>query len=101
MRKPKTRDPALPRRRNAGALSLQDPRHRQRIIPDKRRAAIAREQASSAQAAWEAPDRPRSRTRVDELAASAPPGCNFDHTGEYDCTHRPCIRCLGPWNRNR
>ena len=28
---------ALPRRRSAGALSLQDPRHRHRVIPDKRR----------------------------------------------------------------
>lgn len=34
--KPKTRESALPRRRSAAALSLQSPRHRQRVIPDKR-----------------------------------------------------------------
>ena len=30
---------ALPRRRSAGALSLRDPKHRPRVIPDKRREA--------------------------------------------------------------
>jgi hypothetical protein len=36
MTKPKTRKTALPRKRSAAALSLQSPRHRQRVIPDKR-----------------------------------------------------------------
>ena len=40
--KSKTRESALPRRRSAAALSLQSPRHRQRVIPDKRRAANKR-----------------------------------------------------------
>ena len=40
--KPKTRLDALPRKRSAAALSLQSPRHRQRVIPDKRRAASER-----------------------------------------------------------
>lgn len=40
--KSKTRESALPRRRSAAALSLQSPRHRQRVIPDKRRAANER-----------------------------------------------------------
>ena len=41
--KSKTRDSALPRRRSAPALALQSPRHRQRVIPDKRRASNERE----------------------------------------------------------
>lgn len=40
--KSKTRESALPRRRSAAALSLQSPLHRQRVIPDKRRAANER-----------------------------------------------------------
>jgi len=36
------RDSALPRRRSAPALALQSPRHRQQVISDKRRRAIAR-----------------------------------------------------------
>ena len=41
--KPKTRLDALPRKRSAAALSLQSPRHRQRVIPDKRRAKLDHE----------------------------------------------------------
>lgn len=40
--KPKTRDSALPRKRSAAALALQSPLHRQRVIPDKRRASNER-----------------------------------------------------------
>ena len=41
--KAKTRDSTLPRRRSAPALALQSPRHRQRVIPDKRRAKLDHE----------------------------------------------------------
>lgn len=40
--KHKTRERTLPRRRSAPALALQSPRHRQQVIPDKRRAANER-----------------------------------------------------------
>ena len=40
--KRKTRKTSLPRTRSPGALALQKPQHRQRVIPDKRRAANAR-----------------------------------------------------------
>ena len=40
--KRKTRNSALPRKRSAAALSLQSAHHRQRVIPDKRRAANER-----------------------------------------------------------
>ena len=43
MTKRRPRLNTLPRRRSADALSLQSPRHRQRVIPDKRRAALDRE----------------------------------------------------------
>ncbi len=38
-RKSKTRVAPLPRKRSADALSLQSARHRQRVIPNKKRAA--------------------------------------------------------------
>jgi hypothetical protein len=40
--KRKTREATLPRKRSAAALALQSPLHRQRVIPDKRRAASER-----------------------------------------------------------
>jgi hypothetical protein len=65
----KTRDSALPRKRSTAALSLQSPRHRQQVIPDKRRAAHARAHPPDAC----------------ECGARPDPSCTRAPDGRYPC----------------
>lgn len=70
--KGRPRDSTLPRKRSAAALSLQSPRHRQQVIPDKRRAANER--------AFPPDDC--------ECGARPDPSCTRTPSGRYPCGRR-------------
>jgi hypothetical protein len=85
---PKARKTALPRNRSAAAKALQDPRHRQRVIPDKR-GKIERDQHRR--------EMKHPHVKITRIITGKSEPCHFESgTDEYDCVTQPCVLCHGP-----